>query len=79
MPMREAVIDRLHIELGAGALTPPPARSEVYDGSTDRHEGTYNPCCPSLAKGHPALRIVIHWQEELDAIVRRIREFAKMT
>jgi hypothetical protein len=61
----------------AGTLDPAPALSEGYEGRSDRHEGTYNPRCPSLAKGRPALRIVLHWHEELDAMVRGICGFVR--
>lgn len=54
-----------------------PEHSELYDGGTDRHPGTYEPLCPSLARGRAALRISIQWQYELDAAVAQIRARAQ--
>lgn len=111
--MREAVLDRLHMEFGGpvretltaccwnlaagfdmiaerdslphqGVVWIPwedrgsgPEFSEFYDGATNRHPGTYDPSCPSLAKGRSALRISVQWQYELDAAIEQIRALAK--
>lgn len=111
--MREAVLDRLHVEFGEPAsetatvlcwhLAPGfdmiaekdsaahwgvvwiPWRTndpflefaEFYDRGTERHPGTYDASCLSLAAGRSALRISIQRQVELDQALVQIKALAK--